>query len=55
VQPEEFLPTPLRLRREIERLAEAVGELRSEDDVEVGPEYEERGHGASDLLVAGSA
>lgn len=33
VPPEEFLPTPLRLRREIERLAEAVGELRSEDDV----------------------
>jgi DnaJ homologue, subfamily C, member 28, conserved domain len=33
VSPEEFLPTPLRLRREIERLAEAVGNLGSEDEV----------------------
>jgi Domain of unknown function (DUF1992) len=30
---EEFLPTPLRLRREIERLTESVGEMRSEDEV----------------------
>jgi hypothetical protein len=33
VPPEEFLPTPLRLRKEIERLAEAVGEMRSEQEV----------------------
>jgi Domain of unknown function (DUF1992) len=33
VPPEEFLPTPLRLRREIERLAEAVAEMRSEQEV----------------------
>jgi hypothetical protein len=33
VPPEEFLPTPLRLRREIERLAEAVGEMGSEQEV----------------------
>lgn len=33
VSPEEFLPTPLRLRREIERLTEAVGELASEQEV----------------------
>ena len=33
VAPEEFLPTPLRLRREIERLAESVGGLGSEQDV----------------------
>jgi hypothetical protein len=33
VAPEEFLPTPLRLRREIERLAESVGDLGSEQDV----------------------
>jgi hypothetical protein len=33
VSSEEFLPAPLRLRREIERLAQAVGDLRSEDDV----------------------
>jgi DnaJ homologue, subfamily C, member 28, conserved domain len=33
VAPEEFLPTPLRLRREIERLAGAVGGLASEDEV----------------------
>jgi hypothetical protein len=33
VPPEEFLPTPLQLRREIERLAEAVGEMRSEQEV----------------------
>lgn len=31
--PDEFLPTPLKLRREIERLAEAVGEMRSEAEV----------------------
>jgi hypothetical protein len=33
VQPEEFLPTPLRLRREIERLSEAVGGFRSEAEI----------------------
>jgi Domain of unknown function (DUF1992) len=33
VQPDEFLPTPLRLRREIERLAEDVGEFRSEAEI----------------------
>ena len=33
VPPEEFLPTPLRLRREIERLTESVGEMRSEHEV----------------------
>jgi len=33
VQPEEFLPTPLRLRREIERLTEAVGGFRSEEEI----------------------
>lgn len=33
VQPEEFLPTPLRLRREIERLGETVVGLRTEDEV----------------------
>ena len=33
VPPEEFLPTPLRLRKEIERLTEAVGEMRSEQEV----------------------
>jgi len=33
VAPEEFLPTPLRLRKEIERLTEAVGGLDSEDEV----------------------
>jgi hypothetical protein len=33
VTPEEFLPTPLRLRREIERLSESVGGLDSEDEV----------------------
>jgi hypothetical protein len=33
VAPEEFLPTPLRLRREIEQLTESVGEMRSEDEV----------------------
>ena len=33
VSPEEFLPTPLRLRREIERLAEAIEGLGSEDEV----------------------
>jgi hypothetical protein len=30
---EEMLPTPLRLRREIERLAETAGEFRSEQEV----------------------
>jgi hypothetical protein len=30
---EEFLPTPLRLRREADRLAEVVPEMRSEDEV----------------------
>jgi hypothetical protein len=33
VPPEEMLPTPLRLRREIERLAETAGEFRSEAEV----------------------
>jgi hypothetical protein len=33
VPPEEFLPTPLRLRRETEKLAEAVREMRTEDEV----------------------
>jgi Domain of unknown function (DUF1992) len=33
VSPEEFLPTPLRLRREIEKLAEIVPDMRSEDEV----------------------
>ncbi len=33
VQPDEFLPTPLRLRREIERLAEAVAGFRSEAEI----------------------
>ena len=33
VSPEEMLPTPLRLRREIERLAETAGEFRSEAEV----------------------
>jgi hypothetical protein len=33
VPPEEFLPTPLRLRREIERLTEAVAEMGSEQEV----------------------
>ena len=33
VSSEEFLPTPLKLRREIEQLAETVGEMRSEAEV----------------------
>jgi hypothetical protein len=33
VQPDEFLPTPLRLRREIEQLTEDVGEFRSEAEI----------------------
>jgi Domain of unknown function (DUF1992) len=33
VSAEEFLPTPLRLRREIERLTETVGEFRSEAEI----------------------
>ena len=33
VQPDEFLPTPLRLRREIEKLTEEVGEFRSEAEI----------------------
>jgi DnaJ homologue, subfamily C, member 28, conserved domain len=33
VSPEEFLPTPLKLRREIEQLAETVAEMRSESEV----------------------
>lgn len=33
VRPEEFLPTPLRLRKEIERLAETVGDMHSEHEV----------------------
>ncbi|MGD0701524.1 MAG: DUF1992 domain-containing protein, partial [Trebonia sp.] len=33
VRPDEFLPTPLRLRREIERLNEAAGGFRSEAEI----------------------
>lgn len=33
VTPEEFLPTPLKLRREIEQLTEIAGEMRSEAEV----------------------
>jgi hypothetical protein len=33
VQPDEFLPTPLRLRREIEKLTEVVAEFRSEEEI----------------------
>src|ERR1700722_11184816 len=33
VQPDEFLPTPLRLRREIEQLTEVVAEFRSEEEI----------------------
>jgi hypothetical protein len=33
VQPDEFLPTPLQLRREIEKLTEVVGEFRSEAEI----------------------
>jgi Domain of unknown function (DUF1992) len=33
VQPDEFLPTPLRLRREIEKLTEEVGGFRSEAEI----------------------
>ena len=33
VAPEEMLPAPLRLRREIERLTETVGEFRSEAEI----------------------
>lgn len=33
VAPEEMLPTPLRLRKEVERLAESAGEFRSEAEV----------------------
>jgi hypothetical protein len=33
ISPEEMLPTPLRLRKEIERLAETVGDLPSEQAV----------------------
>src|SRR5215469_7358047 len=33
VAPEEFLPTPLRLRREIEQLTESVADMRSEREV----------------------
>ena len=33
VQPDEFLPTPLKLRREIEALTEDVGQFRSEEEV----------------------
>jgi hypothetical protein len=43
VQPDEFLPTPLRLRREIERLTEAVGGFRSEAEIrEVAGEINRR-------------
>lgn len=33
VRPEEFLPTPLRLRKEIERLEQTVGDMHSEHEV----------------------
>jgi hypothetical protein len=33
VSPEEFLPTPLRLRREVERLTDSVADMSSEDEV----------------------
>lgn len=33
VSAQEFLPAPLRLRREIERLAETAGEFSSEDEI----------------------
>ena len=33
VTPDEFLPTPLRLRREIEKLTESVGGFRSEAEI----------------------
>src|ERR1700744_4895637 len=33
VQPDEFLPTPLQLRREIEQLTEGVGEFRWEAEI----------------------
>jgi len=33
VPPEEFLPTALRLDKEIERLAETVGDMDSEQEV----------------------
>jgi Domain of unknown function (DUF1992) len=33
VKPDEFLPTPLRLRREIEKLTEDVGQFRSEAEI----------------------
>src|ERR1700690_1156126 len=33
VRPDEFLPTPLKLRREIEKLTEVVGEFRSEEEI----------------------
>ena len=33
VPAEEMLPTPLRLRREMERLAETAGEFRSEEEI----------------------
>jgi Domain of unknown function (DUF1992) len=43
VQPDEFLPTPLRLRREIEQLTEVVGEFRSEEEIrEVAGEINRR-------------
>jgi hypothetical protein len=43
VEPDEFLPTPLRLRREIERLNEAVGGFRSEAEIrEVAGEINRR-------------
>src|SRR6202012_2713037 len=40
---EEMLPTPLRLRREVERLAETAGEFRSEAEVPAGPPPRHRG------------
>jgi hypothetical protein len=43
VEPDEFLPTPLRLRREIERLNEAVSGFRSEAEIrEVAGEINRR-------------
>ena len=43
VQPDEFLPTPLRLRREIEQLTDAVAGFRSEAEIrEVAGEINRR-------------
>src|ERR1700727_3220203 len=44
VQPDEFLPTPLKLRREIEALTEEVGEFRSGGGVPEVASAINRGH-----------